>query len=79
MAEYSMEDIKAELGEKFNPTSTYVLHTHRGAQERCLADHSLQMVGQLPDFSLNEEGTMIIVERPGPEPEPDPEPEEENE
>ena len=75
MAAYTDQDIKDELGLKHNPTSTYVLHTHRSAQECCLADSNCRVVGQLPDFSLNEIGTMIIVERPSPKPTPGPEPE----
>jgi len=66
--QYSMKYIQDELGEKYNPNSEYRLLTHQGATDRCCSDPNSHIVGQVPDSTLNETGTMIIVETRAPEP-----------
>lgn len=67
MAQYTDKQIKDELGSKYDPDSEYLLLTHRTAANRCREDPCLTPVGQLPDFTNTEVGTMIIVKRSNPE------------
>jgi hypothetical protein len=59
--DYNMEDIKTVLGDKFNPGAEYVLETHRGAAAKKLLDWVV--VGEVPDSTDNDQGTMVIMEK----------------
>jgi len=66
MAAYTNEDIKRELGRKYNETSSYTLETHRGAYAKITAEpDKFKAVGKILDFTTTETGTMIIVEHKG--------------
>jgi hypothetical protein len=59
---YTLDDIKNHLGEKFNPEATYILDTHAGARNRIVAG-THRSVGQVPDSTTNENGTMVVLEK----------------
>jgi hypothetical protein len=60
--EYSMDDIKTELGKKYNPKRKYILETHRGAANKFA--QGWVPVGSVPDSTDNDTGTMVIMESP---------------
>jgi len=60
--DYSMDDIKAILGDKYNPDREYVLETHRGATNKFM--RGWKPVGNVNDSSDNDTGTMVIMESP---------------
>jgi hypothetical protein len=59
--QYTTEILAEHLGKKFNPGAEYIIETHRGAATRVLGG-KFKIVGEVPDFSLNEKGTMIVLE-----------------
>lgn len=66
--EYTQEQIKQAVGKSWSAGADYVIDTHRGAASRDLIKE-FKRVGEIHDFSLNEKGTMIVLERiPPPKP-----------
>jgi outer membrane biosynthesis protein TonB len=59
--QYTNEILAEHLGKKFNADAEYIIETHRGAATRVLAG-KFKIVGEVPDFSLNEKGTMVVLE-----------------
>ncbi len=62
--EYSMDDIKKILGDKYNPDREYVLETNRGAANRFIV--GWKPVGSVNDSTQNDDGVMVIMESPTP-------------
>ena len=60
--QYTTELLAKHLGKKFNPEAAYLIETHSGAMSRVL-EGTHKSVGEVPDFSLNEKGTMVVLER----------------
>jgi hypothetical protein len=60
--EYSISHIKQTLGKDYDPESDYMLETHRGAINKVLSGE-WEIVGELPDATLNDKGTMVIMKR----------------
>jgi hypothetical protein len=56
-----MVQLKEHLGAKFKPDARYIIDTHRGAKTRVSQGTGI-VVGEVSDGSLNEEGTMKVVE-----------------
>jgi hypothetical protein len=55
------EDVlKANLGDKYNPDATYEIVKHRDAYRHELKGN--KVVGEIPDGSQSEKGTMAVVE-----------------
>lgn len=61
MAIPTHEDIKDVLGNKFNSEADYMLSTHRGVTEK--VREGWKPVGELPDATTDQQGTMVILER----------------
>lgn len=59
--QYTPEILAEHLGKKYNPDAEYLIETHRGAATRILGG-KFKVVGEVPDFSLNEKGTMVVLE-----------------
>ncbi len=66
---YTNKSLQQILGtNKIDLSLEYVLETHRGAKAK-LGMGGFREVGKVDDYSLNEEGTMIVLERlPAPKP-----------
>ena len=60
--DYSMDDIKAILGDKYNSDREYVLETHRGSVNKYML--GWLPVGKVNDSTNNDTGTMVIMESP---------------
>ena len=59
---YTMETLKKHLGKDFNPDATYSLATHSRAASR-VVQGTHRIAGKVPDFTSNEDGTMIVLEK----------------
>jgi hypothetical protein len=59
--QYTNEILAEHLGKKYNEKAEYIIETHCGAATRVLAG-KFKVVGEVPDFSLNEKGTMVVLE-----------------
>jgi hypothetical protein len=59
--QYTTELLAKHLGSKFDPKATYVIETHAGAASRVMQG-THKSVGEVPDFSLNEKGMMVVLE-----------------
>ena len=70
--EYTQDQIKQAVGKHWRPEADYVIDTHRGAASR--VGLRFKRVGEIHDFSLNEKGTMIVLERIPPPKPPEPKP-----
>jgi hypothetical protein len=60
--EYTMDDIKAVLGDKYNPDAEYVLETKRGSTNKFML--GWKPVGEVNDSTDNPKGVMVIMEAP---------------
>ena len=72
MGQYTMADVQRELGKHFVPEAFYQIATHRAAFN-LVSSGTHKVVGELTDFSLNETGTMKILQQiliPPPKPKP---------
>jgi len=59
--QYTPEILAQHLGKNYNPDAHYIIDTHRGASTRILSGR-FKIIGEVPDFSLNEKGTMVVLE-----------------
>ena len=58
---YTPEVLKLHLKGKYDPKADYLIETHRGAATRMIQG-THKAVGEVPDFSQNEKGTMVVME-----------------
>ena len=57
--QYDLSDIQTVLGAEFNPKAEYRISRH--ATVLRLKKQGFKQVGELPDFTADQEGTMLIM------------------
>lgn len=63
---YSREFIEALFPDRIKDFDSLVIETHKGAQQKtALGTH--RRIGELPDSSPNQDGTMVLLEKKPPE------------
>ncbi len=58
---YTLGALRKSFGKKIRDDREYLIDTHRGAETKIGAGTHTE-IGKVPDGSLNEDGTMVVLE-----------------
>lgn len=61
---YTEKFLRAVLKDKFEEDAVYIVETHSGVAAR-LQDGTHEVVIEIPDFSPNEDNTMVLLKEVG--------------
>ena len=64
MSNINADSIKFALGKKYDPSGDYIVGRHRDASFMISKGYAL--VGEIPDATTNDKGTMLVFDRRSP-------------